>query len=73
MWDQFAPWLAQGGITGLLAFLGYRLHMDAVEAHKQRADDARARAEAAEARADVREEQIGILLGRIRPSKEPTQ
>lgn len=66
MWETFAPWLAQGGVTGILAWVGYRLHMDAVKAERGRADDARARAEAAEKRADLREEQISILLGRVR-------
>lgn len=66
MWDTFAPFLAQGGITGVLAWVGYRLHVDAVKAERGRADDARARAEAAEKRADLREEQISILLGRVR-------
>lgn len=69
MWDTVAPWLAQGGISGILAWVGYRLHKDAVQAERGRADDARARAEAAEKRADLREEQISILLGRVR---EPT-
>ncbi len=63
-WETLAPLLAQGGLGGILAFIGYRLHRDAVDAHKQRADDARERAEAAEARADLREDQINILIGR---------
>ena len=63
-WETLAPFLTQGGITGVLAFIGYRLHRDAVDAERRRADDARARAEAAEKRADLREEQLSILLGR---------
>ena len=71
MWEKFAPWITQGGITGVLSYLGYKLHLDAIRAERGRADDARARAEAAEKRADLREEQIGILLGRVRePVKE---
>lgn len=64
MLDAAAPFLAQGGVVAVLAWLGYRLHIDAVRAERGRADDARARAEAAERRADLREEQISILLGR---------
>ena len=63
-WETLAPFLTQGGITGILVFTGYRLHRDAVDAERRRADDARKRAEAAEARAELREQQIGILLGR---------
>jgi hypothetical protein len=63
-WETLAPFLAQGGISGILAFVGYRLHRDAVDAERRRADDARERAEAAEKRADLREQQLSILLGR---------
>lgn len=63
-WETLAPFLAQGGLSGVLAFLGYRLHRDAVDAERRRADDARARAEAAEKRADLREQQLSIVLGR---------
>ena len=63
-WETLAPFLTQGGITGVLAFIGYRLHRDAVDAERRRADDARERAKAAEARADLREQQIDILIGR---------
>lgn len=66
MWPMVAPWLAPGSITGVLGLLAYRLHNDAVRAERGRADDARARAVAAEARADLREQQIGILLGRVK-------
>ncbi len=55
-----------GGFLSTLAWIGYRLHSDAVSAERGRADDARARAEAAEKRADEREKQIGILLGGFR-------
>jgi hypothetical protein len=68
MWDTFAPFLAQGGITGVLAWVGYRLHMDAVRAERGRADDWRRAAEAAQARADLKDQQMGILLGRDRES-----
>ena len=63
-WETLAPFLAQGGLSGILAFLGYRLHRDAVDAERRRADDARARAEAAEKLADLREQQLSIVLGR---------
>lgn len=70
MWEQFAPFLTQGGVVGLVIYVMYRLHRDSIQAHKERADDARARAEAAEKRADLREEQIAILLGGRPPPKE---
>jgi hypothetical protein len=71
MWDALVPWLAQGGVTGAIAYIGYRLHKDAVHAHEQRADDWRKAAEAAQARADLKDTQMGILLGRT-PDREPT-
>lgn len=70
-WETLAPFLAQGGITGVLAFIYYRLHRDAVDAERRRADDARARAVAAEARADLREQQINVLIGRRNGSGRP--
>jgi hypothetical protein len=63
-WEELAPFLTQGGITSVLAFIAYRMHRDAVDAHDKRANDARERAEAAEARAELREQQINILVGR---------
>lgn len=71
-WTDLLPWLAQGGVTSVIAFFMYRLHSDAVAAERRRADDARGRAEAAERRADLREEQIAVLLGRgSTPSGRP--
>ncbi len=65
-------WLAGGGLAtllGLLAKLFLKLHNDVVDSERRRADDAVARAIAAEKRADLREDQMAILLGRVR---EPT-
>lgn len=70
MWQSVAPWLAQGGALGVVSWVFYRLHRDAIAAEQRRADDWRAAAEATQARADVREEQLGIMLGRA-PAKEP--
>lgn len=74
------PWLASGGgvgIAGAIAWLVYRLHTDAVTAHRQRAEAAEKRADdwrtawsAERDRADMREDQIGVLLGR--PPREPS-
>lgn len=70
MWQALWPWLVSAGGLPSLAWIVYKLHSDAVRAERGRADDARARAEAAERRADLREEQLGILLGR--PVREPS-
>jgi hypothetical protein len=62
-------WLAGGGLVGLLTMLArlfLRLHNDVVQSERRRADDAVARAVAAEKRADLREDQMAILLGRVR-------
>lgn len=70
MWPTLAPFLGTGGIAGLALWIMYRLHRDAIQSERGRADDARARAVAAEKRADLLEERISILLGGR--SKEPT-
>jgi hypothetical protein len=71
VWDSLAPWLAQGGIVSVLAWVGYRLHADAIGAERRRADDWRTAWQAERDRADVRDGQIGILLGRTPVAKEP--
>lgn len=72
MWQTIAPWLFGSGGLGicyLLARVFLRLHADVVDSERRRADDAVARAIAAEKRADLREDQMAILLGRV---KDPT-
>lgn len=74
MWSTLGPWLASGGgvgIAGAVSWIVWRLHMDAVRAHDQRAADWReralaesARADAERVRADTREAQLGMVLGR---------
>jgi hypothetical protein len=81
VWDELARWATGGGGAGVVVgvcWLIYRFHFDAINAERGRADDARARAvaeakraEAAERRADVREEQLGIVLGRARDPAKP--
>ncbi len=66
MWSQIAPYLGTGGAVSVLAWIAYRLHLDAVSAERRRADDWKTAAEAAQARADLKEQQMGILLGRTR-------
>ena len=61
MWQAIAPWLAGGGLT-TAAWIVYKLHKDAVDAERRRADDWKTAAEAAQARADVRDSQIATLL-----------
>lgn len=47
-----------------MLLVAYWLHRDAVRAHERRADDWKTAAEAAAKRADLKDEQMGILLGR---------
>jgi hypothetical protein len=63
-WSEWAPFLAQGGVTSILLLIGYRLHKDAVDAERRRADDARDRALKAEQLAEVLQQQRDTLLGR---------
>lgn len=76
MWNAFIPWFAGGGGAGLAGFLSwlvYRLHADAVAAHRQRAEAAERRADdwrtawsAERDRADMHLDQIGVLMGRVK-------
>jgi hypothetical protein len=69
MWEALGPWAASGGVTSIVAILvwaAYKLHMSAIQAHKDRADTWKTVAEAAQARADLRDKQMAILLGRER-------
>lgn len=67
------PLLTQAGVFGAAAMVAYRLHRDAVAAHRERANDWReasriadARAERAETRADLRDEQVRMILDAIK-------
>lgn len=69
MWQV---WVFGGGLSSLivsLSWIVYKLHRDAVEAERGRADDWRAAAmgykataEAADKRADIREQQLATLI-----------
>ena len=63
---QLLPLFAQTGLTGVLAWVLYRLHRSAVEAHKARADDWKAAAVAAQARADMRDQQLAHILSAVK-------
>lgn len=61
------------GLVGLVARLAYRMHRDAIDAHKNRADDwreafktASERADKAEARADLRDDQVQRILDAVK-------
>lgn len=67
------PLLSQAGVFGMLAWVGYRLHLDAVAAHRERANDWRQvakladeRADRADTRADLRDEQVRLILDAIK-------
>lgn len=67
MWETFGPWLASGGGVGIasaVSWLVYRMHRDAVAAIDQARKDWREMALSERARADLREQQLGLVLGR---------
>lgn len=66
MWETVAQTVGTGGGAGVLAWIFYRLHRSAIQAEKRRADDWREACVAERARADLKDQQIGILLGRVR-------
>ncbi len=67
------PLLTQSGVFGVASWVAYRLHRDAVAAHRERANDWRevakladVRADRADARADLRDEQVRTILEAIK-------
>ena len=67
MWDSLGPWvmatLGSGGLVGL-GRLVYRMHLDAIMAHKLRADDWRTACERLSATCVLKDELIARLMGR---------
>lgn len=65
------PWLlAPSGLLTTLAWIFYKLHVDAIQSQRERADDHRAIAQAATELNAVYQEQIAILLGGSRGRDE---
>lgn len=62
---DLVPWLAQGGVVGIIAWAGVVLHRSAIRAHQQRADDWRASSDLHEARADERSRQLMHVLAAV--------
>lgn len=66
---ELLPLLGQTGFVGIIAYFGYKLHMDAVRTHDKRAEEWKRAAEKASERADVRDQQIAHILSAV-PDKE---
>jgi len=69
LWQSLTAWLASGGaagVVGSLTWLAYRLHADAVNAERRRADDWRTAWQAEVTRGDVSREQLHTILVRLR-------
>ena len=67
MWDSITPFLASGGAGGTvlgLAWLAYKLHLDAMQAMRESRDAFREIASYERQRADLRESQLGQVFGR---------
>lgn len=67
MWESIGPFLASGGVGGTvlgLAWLAYRLHLDAMQGMRESRDAFREIASYERQRADLREQQLGNVLGR---------
>ena len=64
--SELLPVLAQGGVTSVVLYIVYKLHVDAVRSHDQRASDWKAAYEREVARADVREQQLAHILNAVR-------
>jgi hypothetical protein len=69
---DLVPWLAQGGVVGILAWVGVMLHRSAIRAHEQRADDWHASSDLHSARADERSRQLMHVLAAV-ASKDADQ
>jgi hypothetical protein len=64
-WNDVFPLFTQAGVFGVLAWMAYKLHLDSVRAHQQRANDAWKVAELAIARADERDKQLAYITTAI--------
>lgn len=64
--ETLLPFFAQSGVFGLIVWLIRNTHRDAIQAHKDRADDWRAAAKAHEARADDLQKQLVHILGAVK-------
>lgn len=69
---DLVPWLAQGGVVGIIAWVGVMLHRSAIRAHQQRADDWHASSDLHAARADERSRQLMHVLAAV-ASKDADQ
>lgn len=72
MTAELLPWLAQGGVVGILAWVGVMLHRSAIRAHERRADDWHTAADLQAARADERSRQLMHVLAAV-ASKDADQ
>jgi len=61
--QEFAPWLASGGVTGVIAVTFLKLHQSAVRAHEKRADGWQKIAE-------ERERQLMHILTAVQEAKD---
>jgi hypothetical protein len=71
MFADLLPFVTQAGVVGVLAWVAYRLHLDAVRAERGRADDWRAAAQREAARADERDRQLAHILDAVRAQTTP--
>jgi hypothetical protein len=62
---DLVPWLAQGGVVAILAWVGVMLHRSAIRAHQQRADDWHASSDLHQKRADERGRQLMHVLAAV--------
>lgn len=66
MLPELLPVFAQGGVTAVILWIGYKLHVDAVRTHDKRAEEWRLAYEREAARSAVRDEQLAHVLGAVK-------
>lgn len=69
---MLTPWLVSGGLVALLTLLArvfLKLHNDAVDAERRRADDWREAHKAEVARGEVRDRQLEVIMSALK--REP--
>jgi hypothetical protein len=64
------PLFAQSGAVGILGWIMYLLHRDAVRSHDQRASDWKAAYEREMARGDERERQLQHIITAVKQATE---
>lgn len=69
---ELVPWITQGGVVGVVAWVFALLHRSAIRSESRRADDWRAAAHLERARSDELSRQLATVLSAVRSTAGTT-